>query len=61
MLIQRQAIDILHLIRLKMELDKQIHCLLFCFYPKKSAADAHRIICETYGENVIAIRTCELV
>jgi len=28
---------------------------LFCFHQKKSAADAHRIICETYGENVIAI------
>jgi len=25
---------------------------------KKSTADAHRIICETYSENVIAIRTC---
>jgi len=27
------------------------------FSPKKSTANAHRIICETYGENVIAIRT----
>jgi len=34
------------------------HCLLFCFHQKKNAADAHRIICETYDENVIAIRTC---
>jgi len=32
------------------------HCLLFCFYQKKIAADAHRIICESYGKN-IAIRT----
>jgi len=30
------------------------YCLLFCFQ-KKSAADAHRIICETYSENVIAL------
>jgi len=27
------------------------------FHQKKSTADAHGIICETYGENVIAIRT----
>jgi len=27
------------------------------FRQKKSTADAHGIICETYGENVIAIRT----
>jgi len=26
------------------------------FSPKKNAADAHRIICETYNENVIVIR-----
>jgi len=32
--------------------------LLFCFHQKKSVADAHRIICETYDENVIAIKTC---
>jgi len=31
---------------------------LFLFSPKKSAADAHRIICEAYDKNVIAIRTC---
>jgi len=34
---------------------------LFSFHQKKSAADAHRIICKTYGENVAirtAIRTC---
>jgi len=29
---------------------------LFCFHQKKSA-DAHKI-CETYGEKVIAIKTC---
>jgi len=34
------------------------HCLLFYFHQKKSAADAHRIICETYDENIIAIKTC---
>jgi len=34
------------------------HCLLFCFHQKKSAAAAHRIICETYDENVVTIRTC---
>jgi len=47
----------LHLIRLKMEqIKKHIrHCLLFCFHQKKSAADAYGIICETYGENVIAL------
>jgi len=28
---------------------------LFCFHQKKSAADARRIICETYSENVIAL------
>jgi len=32
------------------------HCLLFYFHQKKSAADAHRIIRETYSENVITIR-----
>jgi len=31
------------------------HYILSCFRQKKSAADAHRIICETYDENV---RTC---
>jgi len=42
-----------------MELDKEhiYHCFLFRFHQKKSAADAHRIICETYDKNVIAIRT----
>jgi len=36
------------------------HCFLFRFHQNKSAAYAHRIICQTYGENVIAIRKCEL-
>jgi len=33
---------------------------LLCFHKKKkkNATDAHRIICEIYSENVIAIRTC---
>jgi len=37
-----------------MEPDKEHirHCLLFCFYQKKSADDVHRIIRETYDENV---------
>jgi len=54
----RQDIDItLHLIRLK--IDKDIYVtVLFCFYQKKSTADAHRIIYDTYGENVIVIRIC---
>lgn len=34
------------------------HYFLFCFHQKKSAADSHRIICETYGENIIDVRTC---
>jgi len=46
----------LHLIRLKIELDKEHICLLF--YQKKSAADAYRTIYETYDENVITVRTC---
>jgi len=42
-----------------MEPDKEHirHCLLFCFLQKKSAVDAHGIICKTYGKNVMAIRT----
>jgi len=28
------------------------------FYQKKRTTNAHKIICETYGENVIAIKTC---
>jgi len=51
---------ILHLVRLKIELEKEHirHCLLFYFHQKQNAADAHRIICEMYDENIIAIRTC---
>jgi len=50
----------LHLVRLKMKSDKEhiCHCFLFCFDQKKNATDPHRIICETYDENIIAIRTC---
>jgi len=44
-----------------MELDKVIFTTVFCFHQKKSAVDARRIFYETYDENVIAIRTCELV
>jgi len=46
-----------------MESDKKHirYCFLFCFHQKKNAADIHRIICEKYGENVIAIRTCKLI
>jgi len=46
--------------KLKMKLVKEPirHCLLFCFHQKKSAANAHRIIWQTYGENIIIIRTC---
>jgi len=53
------AIDIiiLHLV-LKMKSEHIRHCLLFCLHQKKSAADAHRFIYETYSENVVAIRTC---
>jgi len=44
-----------------MKLDKEYirYRLLTCFHQKKSAADAHRIICDIdVDENVIAIRTC---
>jgi len=45
-----------------MESDKEhiCHCFLFCFHQKKNAAkdNAHKIICETYDENVIAVKTC---
>jgi len=45
---------IFSMISMIMEPDKEHirHYLLFCFHQKKSAADAHRIICETYDENV---------
>jgi len=44
--------------RLKMGADKEhvCHYLQFCFHQKKNAADACRIICETYGENVVVIK-----
>jgi len=44
--------------RIKMEPDKEHvrHYLLFCFHQKEKAADACRIICETYGEKVIVIK-----
>jgi len=47
------------LVLLKKESDKEhfCHCFLFCFQ-KNSAVDTHKIICETYGENVIVTRTC---
>jgi len=45
---------------LKMEPDKDhiCHCSLFYFHQKKCATDwsAHKIICETYSENVTVIR-----
>ena len=31
---------------------------MFYSHQKKTTADAHKIICEIYGENVMAIRTC---
>jgi len=52
-----QAIDvniILHLVRLKMESDKKYirYCFFFLFSSKEKCCWSHRIICETYGENV---------
>jgi len=41
-----------------MESNKEHIRLLFYFHQKKSTADAYRILCETYGKNVIAIKTC---
>lgn len=32
--------------------------LLFCFNWKKSAAQAHRMLVETYGEDCIDVSTC---
>ncbi|GFU99194.1 mariner Mos1 transposase [Trichonephila clavipes] len=32
--------------------------LIFCFNMKKSAAEAHRMLSNTYGEAVISERTC---
>lgn len=33
--------------------------MLFCFNQKKTAAETERIICETYGEEVINVQFCE--
>lgn len=41
-----------------MEPDKEHVRFLFRFYQKKSVADTYIIICETYGENIIAVKTC---
>jgi len=48
----------LHLVWLKMELDKEYvcHCLLFCVH-LMLMHNYLWVIYETYGENVIAIRT----
>lgn len=35
------------------------HSLLFLFHQKKKAAEAHRLLVETYGEHAPVIRTCE--
>ena len=35
------------------------HSLLFLFHQKKKAAEAHRLLVETYGEHTPVIRTCE--
>ena len=32
--------------------------LIFCFNTKKSAAEAHRMLSNTYGEAAISERTC---
>ena len=32
--------------------------LIFCFNMKKSAAEAHRMLSNTYGEAAISERTC---
>ncbi|KYM85801.1 hypothetical protein ALC53_04386, partial [Atta colombica] len=34
--------------------------LIFCFNMKKSAAEAHRMLSNTYGETAISERTCQL-
>lgn len=46
--------------RLKMD-DKEHfrHVLLYCFDSKKTAAEAHRYISETYSESAPSIKTCE--
>lgn len=35
------------------------HLILWCFDQKKSAAGAHRAICETYGDPALSLSTCE--
>ncbi|KYN15804.1 Transcription initiation factor IIA subunit 2 [Trachymyrmex cornetzi] len=37
---------------------RQIKVLIFCFNMKKSAAEAHRMLSNTYGEAAISERTC---
>ncbi|CAH2104427.1 unnamed protein product [Euphydryas editha] len=34
------------------------HCLLYEFHKGKSAAEAQRIICATYGDSVVDDSTC---
>ncbi|KMQ88586.1 mariner mos1 transposase [Lasius niger] len=43
-----------------MEIDKMHirHCMLHYFHWRKTAAEATRIICETYGEGVLAENSC---
>jgi transposase len=47
--------------RLKMERDKDHfrHLLLYCFDSKKTAAEAHRFISETYSKHAPSVKTCE--
>lgn len=33
--------------------------LLFCFHSKKNAAEAHRMLTDTYGEAALSQRTCQ--
>ena len=43
-----------------MECDKEHFCrLLYCFDSKKTAAEAHRFISETYSEFALSDSTCE--
>lgn len=48
-------------VRSKMERSKEHfrHLLLYCFDSKKTAAEAHRFISETYSESAPSIKTCE--
>lgn len=45
---------------LKMEADKTHirHCMLFLFNQRKTAAEATRIICATYGDGILAEMLC---